>query len=74
MNNLDKLDQPMRKQWHYHSKLPVGFYLFFEWAPQPKKWLNFIWNYGNPEIPLDFWFGSYQDDSEAATNKLQKKR
>ena len=45
MDYPDKLDQPMSKQWHYHPKLPVGFYPFFEWPPQPKNWLNFIWNY-----------------------------
>ena len=44
MDNPDKLDQPMSKQWHYHPKLPVGFYPFFEWPPQPKNWLNFIWH------------------------------
>ena len=27
----------------------------------------------HPEIPLDLWFGSYHDGSEAAINKLQKK-
>ncbi len=30
-------------------------------------------NYGNPEIPLDLWFGSYHDGSEVATRKLREK-
>ncbi len=30
-------------------------------------------NYGNPEIPLDLWFGSYHDGSEEATKKMHGK-
>jgi hypothetical protein len=27
-------------------------------------------NYGNPEIPSDKWFKTYNDGTEEATNKL----
>ena len=31
--------------WHFHPKLPIGFYPFFDWPPSPKKCIIFIWNY-----------------------------
>ena len=40
-----KVDESMSKYWHFHPKLPVGFYPLFDWPPSPKKWLTFIWNY-----------------------------
>ena len=40
-----KVDESMSKHWHFHPKLPVGFYPLFDWPPSPKKWLTFIWNY-----------------------------
>ena len=45
MDKLNKLNNSMNEQWHYHPKLPVGFYPFFDWPPSPKKWLSFIWHY-----------------------------
>ena len=45
MENPDKLDQPMSEQWHFHPKLPVGFYPIFDWPISLKKLLIFIWNY-----------------------------
>ena len=43
--SFEKLEKPMSDQWYFHPKLPVGFYPFFEWPPQPRKCLSFIWNY-----------------------------
>ena len=45
MEKSNKLNEPMSEEWHFHPKLPVGFYPFFDWPPSPKKWLKFIWNY-----------------------------
>ena len=45
MKHQDKLEKPMSEQWHFHPKLPVGFYPIFDWPPAPKKLLNFIWKY-----------------------------
>ena len=45
MQESAKPKQPMSEQWHFHPQLPVGFYPFFEWPPNPKNWLRFVWNY-----------------------------
>lgn len=31
-------------------------------------------NYGNPEFPLDVWFGSYHDGSPEATKRIRKRQ
>ncbi len=45
MQESEKTSQSMSDQWHFHPQLPVGFYPFFEWPPNPKNWLRFVWNY-----------------------------
>ncbi len=45
MQESAKTSQSMSDQWHFHPQLPVGFYPFFEWPPNPKNWLRFVWNY-----------------------------
>ncbi len=45
MQESAKTSQAMSDQWHFHPQLPVGFYPFFEWPPNPKNWLRFVWNY-----------------------------
>ncbi len=45
MQESAKTSQAMSDQWHFHPQLPVGFYPFFEWPPNPKNWIRFIWNY-----------------------------
>ena len=45
MEESAKPDQAMSEQWHFHPRLPVGFYPFFEWPPKPGDWLSFVWNY-----------------------------
>ena len=45
MQESAKTSQAMSDQWHFHPQLPVGFYPFFEWPPNPNNWIRFIWNY-----------------------------